>query len=236
MTETVFEVFNTSGSLVLSHRAKQVILKSKGRHSVTTGATTGPVGTRSVLTVTCSPAGVIALRPVSSGIGAAVYLSQSSGGQRSFSIMCEGASSQQLDWWLFDAPDAYNPGSNVRFELFKQGTSELAWRLYSRPMKVVGTFASDSSALLTAQSITVPGGAAYAVAPGNPSGRVQDQLFGGVGNNYRTRVYWDATSWAGTSLSFGLTLLDTETGSHVGAHPTVNYGPRNALVIDVTGL
>lgn len=225
----LFAIENQSGSILIDDRTPNIHMVAKGQHSTATDSSPAPIGTRSTLTLSATMP-ILAFKPVSPNIGACLLRVSPSNGQWRFFFLAQGSAGELIDWWLFDT---VIPQSDL-FEIYDEAGVR-TFSMGTRPFKPVASFVGDGTDDV---SMPAPDGAVYAVVQGAVSG----QRRWDVGANGNRMKYWEQSRWDavhrnGAGVTVRRTLLDRATSPvRDDPGPTIEFTPRNLLVVNVANL
>lgn len=240
-----FECRNQFGNLQANSESPVLVFIQKGTHSTTTNSSASPIGTRSRLDITGNESQLLAIRPQTAGTSAAIFSYATVAGVRQYSIMTSAGGN--IDWWLFSLPTPSIPGVKYGIEVYN-ATGVPTFSTFQKTMKIKSTInqavvVPPDPSIPTADNpyrniIAAEAGKTFALLQGASSGyRSWDQII--RTETFRQRTHLDGVSYSSAdgSLIYGGFVADQASNTSTTQGSTVILGtPRNALVIDVTGL
>ena len=240
-----FETRNEFGNLQADSLSPVLVFIQKGTHSTTTNSSASPIGTRSRLDLTGNESQLLAIRPQTAGTSAVIYAYATVAGVRQYNIMTSSAGN--IDWWVFSLPTPSIPGTKYGIEVY-DSAGVPTFSTFEKTLKIKSTInqavvvppdTSISTADIPYRNIIAAEvGKTFALLQGATSGyRSWDEI--ARTETYRQRTHLDGVSYSSVdgSLIYGGFVADQQTTTSTTQGATVVLGgPRNALVIDVTGL
>lgn len=236
---TAVEVYNDGGGLQFSSYAQLPVVAAKGTHSSATNyIAAGLAGWGTTrLDIACNEQAVVAIRPNGGGYFGVSYVEYVSGTRR-IVYFCNG-NAQSFDWWLFEHPNTV-AAANAGFEIYADDGS-LTWQLGQLPLRPASIMQMAINAgSLGDQSVIVPGGRNWAIVQGMRSGRRYFQNVpepDGQPLRYSPRLAMDCARISGSTLTMGMVQVESTVVYYTDPavyNTNTYFGPRNAIVVDVT--